>query len=49
MKKILAVSVVAALLAPAAHAADDVTLQLKWVTQEQFGGYYAALENGFYE
>ncbi|SEN01941.1 NitT/TauT family transport system substrate-binding protein [Pseudorhodobacter antarcticus] len=49
MKKILAVSVVAALLAPAAHAADDVTLQLKWVTQAQFGGYYAALENGFYE
>jgi NitT/TauT family transport system substrate-binding protein len=33
----------------AAHAADDVTLQLKWVTQAQFGGYYAALENGFYE
>ena len=22
-----------------AHAADDVTLQLKWVTQAQFGGY----------
>ena len=28
---------------------DDVTLQLKWVTQAQFAGYYAALENGFYE
>jgi NitT/TauT family transport system substrate-binding protein len=25
-----------------------VTLQLKWVTQAQFAGYYAALENGFY-
>jgi len=24
-------------------------MQLKWVTQAQFGGYYAALENGFYE
>ncbi|MEM9578536.1 MAG: ABC transporter substrate-binding protein [Pseudomonadota bacterium] len=33
----------------AANAADDVTLQLKWVTQAQFAGYYVALENGFYE
>jgi NitT/TauT family transport system substrate-binding protein len=49
MKKILAGSMMAALLGTAAHAADDVTLQLKWVTQAQFGGYYAALENGFYE
>jgi NitT/TauT family transport system substrate-binding protein len=24
-------------------------LQLKWVTQAQFGGYYVALEKGFYE
>lgn len=31
-----------------AHAADDLTLQLKWVTQAQFAGYYVALENGFY-
>ena len=36
-------------LAPAAWAMDDVTLQLKWVTQAQFAGYYVALENGFYE
>jgi NitT/TauT family transport system substrate-binding protein len=28
---------------------DQVTLQLKWVTQAQFAGYYAALEQGFYE
>ncbi|MCC5983181.1 MAG: ABC transporter substrate-binding protein [Rhodobacteraceae bacterium] len=28
--------------------ADDVTLQLKWVTQAQFAGYYVALENGYY-
>ncbi len=27
---------------------DDVTLQLKWVTQAQFAGYYVALENGYY-
>jgi NitT/TauT family transport system substrate-binding protein len=26
-----------------------VTLQLKWVTQAQFGGYYAAAEQGYYE
>ena len=32
-----------------AFAADDLTLQLKWVTQAQFAGYYVALENGFYE
>jgi NitT/TauT family transport system substrate-binding protein len=28
---------------------DAVSLQLKWVTQAQFAGYYAALEQGFYE
>ncbi|WP_027853822.1 ABC transporter substrate-binding protein [Marinobacterium litorale] len=32
-----------------AQAADPLTLQLKWVTQAQFGGYYVALEKGFYE
>ena len=37
------------LLAGGASAADDVTLQLKWVTQSQFAGYYVALEKGFYE
>jgi NitT/TauT family transport system substrate-binding protein len=31
------------------QAAADVTLQLKWVTQAQFAGYYAALEQGYYE
>ncbi|MEL7097276.1 MAG: ABC transporter substrate-binding protein [Pseudomonadota bacterium] len=29
--------------------ADEVTLQLKWVTQAQFAGYYVALDKGFYE
>ncbi|MGR3542574.1 MAG: ABC transporter substrate-binding protein [Hasllibacter sp.] len=28
---------------------DELTLQLQWVTQAQFAGYYAALENGYYE
>ena len=30
-------------------APDKVTLQLKWVTQAQFAGYYAALEQGYYD
>ena len=43
-------SLAAALLpASVALAADDVTLQLKWVTQSQFAGYYVALDKGFYE
>ncbi|MBB3810293.1 ABC transporter substrate-binding protein [Pseudochelatococcus contaminans] len=32
-----------------AQAADKLTLQLKWVTQAQFGGYYVAKDKGFYE
>ena len=32
-----------------AMAADPVTLQLKWVTQSQFAGYYVAKDKGFYE
>ncbi len=31
-----------------AEAADKVTLQLKWVTQAQFAGYYVAQDQGFY-
>jgi NitT/TauT family transport system substrate-binding protein len=38
-----------ATLAVPAFAQDAVTLQLKWVTQAQFAGYYVALEQGFYE
>lgn len=30
-------------------ALTKVTLQLQWVTQSQFAGYYAAVEKGFYE
>ncbi len=33
----------------AALAADELTLQLKWVTQAQFAGYYVALDKGLYE
>ena len=32
-----------------AQEMTDVTLQLKWVTQAQFAGYYAAKEQGYYE
>ncbi|MEQ8334246.1 ABC transporter substrate-binding protein [Nisaea sp.] len=32
-----------------AEGDDHVTLQLKWVTQAQFAGYYVAADKGFYE
>jgi NitT/TauT family transport system substrate-binding protein len=32
-----------------AHAADKVTVQLKWVTQAQFAGYYVAAAKGLYK
>ena len=35
--------------AGAAGAADPVTIQLKWVTQAQFAGYYVAKDKGFYK
>ena len=38
-----------ALTASMASAADDVTIQLKWVTQTQFAGYYVAQDKGFYK
>ena len=43
------IAAILALTAGAAQAADKVTLQLKWVTQAQFAGYYVALDKGFYE
>jgi NitT/TauT family transport system substrate-binding protein len=30
-------------------APQKVTLQLQWFTQGQFAGYFAAVEQGFYE
>ena len=47
LKTTLAASALA-LLAGGAMAEDSVTLQLKWVTQAQFAGYYVALDQGFY-
>ncbi len=49
MKKLLTGAFMAAFAAGGAQAADDVTLQLKWVTQAQFAGYYVAQAKGFYE
>ncbi len=48
MKRLMLGAASAALLTGAAHA-DQLTLQLKWVTQAQFAGYYVAQEKGFYE
>lgn len=51
MKKwVMAATVLAALAAQGrAQAADKLTLQLKWVTDAQFAGYYVAKAKGFYD
>ena len=51
MKRLLtsAIALALGIAAGTAHAADKVTLQLKWVTQAQFAGYYVALDKGFYK
>lgn len=38
-----------ALAAKGTTSPDKVTLQLKWVTQAQFAGYYAAVAHGYYQ
>ena len=55
MKRLAALAAAAAITmaAPAVAWADahsnKVTLQLKWVTQAQFAGYYVAQDKGFYK
>ena len=49
MKTMITGAIALGLSAAAAQAADEVRLQLQWVTQAQFAGYYVALENGYYE
>jgi NitT/TauT family transport system substrate-binding protein len=49
MKKFLLAGVMAMGLAIQAQAADHLTLQLKWVTQAQFAGYYVAAAEGYYK
>ena len=36
-------------LASGAYATDKITIQLKWVTQAQFAGYYVAKAKGLYK
>jgi NitT/TauT family transport system substrate-binding protein len=51
MKKMLALAAGAAigLSVSGAQAADAVTIQLKWVVQAQFAGYFVAKDKGFYK
>ncbi|MFK4810091.1 ABC transporter substrate-binding protein [Devosia sp. ZW T5_3] len=53
MKKLLigtmAGAMALAAAAGGAQAQESVTLQLKWVTQGQFAGYYVAQAKGFYD
>lgn len=49
MKGLMAGAMMALMAAGAASAQDSVKLQLKWVTQAQFAGYYVAEAKGFYD
>ena len=49
MKRTALAAAILALGIGTADAADPVTLQLKWVTQAQFAGYYVAKDKGLYE
>src|SRR5277367_4690667 len=51
MRKITLLAAAAALGLPlgTAYAADPVTIQLKWVAQAQFAGYFVAKDKGFYK
>ena len=51
MKKLLlgATALSMVMMSTTAFAKDKVTLQLKWVTQAQFAGYYVAKDKGFYD
>lgn len=44
---VAAVALVA--LASPASAADKIAVQLKWLVQTQFAGYYVALDKGYYK
>jgi len=50
MKKyLMSAAAFAMLMGGNAMAADKVVLQLKWVAQAQFAGYYVAAEKGYYK
>jgi NitT/TauT family transport system substrate-binding protein len=47
--RMIAATALLAFGATAAQADDKVTLQLKWVAQAQFAGYFVAKDKGFYK
>ncbi len=51
MKKLLIGTTVLSMMvmSSAVFSKDALTLQLKWVTQAQFAGYYVAKDKGFYD
>ena len=51
MKSLVSMAAAAGLLiaATSAQAADKVTVQMKWVADAQFAGYYVAKDKGFYK
>ena len=51
MRRVTMIAAVAAFGLPVAtaHAADKVTIQLKWVAQAQFAGYFVANAKDFYK
>src|SRR5271163_2144073 len=49
MRRFALAVAMAAGVATAAAAADPLTLQLKWVAQGQFAGYYVAAAKGYYK
>ncbi len=48
-KKTLALALGLTLVGASAHADDKLALQLKWVAQAQFAGYFVAHDKGFYK
>ena len=50
MKKLISlIAIMFTTIVSTAFAGDKVTIQLKWVTQAQFAGYYVAKDKGFYD
>ena len=49
LTKLALVAAATAMLATGAQAADKITVQMKWVPQAQFAGYYVAAAKGYYK
>ena len=50
MKKLISsIAIIFTAMISTAFSADKVSIQLKWVTQAQFAGYYVAKDKGFYD